>query len=114
MTQEHYDGTRDLLLTEAERIQTSKRPGYTGGNTDVLHNFKSVADRVGITAEQVWAVYFLKHVDAIVSIMARPDLPVAEAALGRFSDGINYLQLGFALHEERAAGLVAQRDQLAA
>jgi hypothetical protein len=95
-----YEAVCAELMAEADGIQTAKRPGYTAGNADVLHNFKSVAARVGITPGQVWCVYFLKHVDAIVSIMAKPDLPVSEAPIGRFSDCINYAKLGYALHKE--------------
>jgi hypothetical protein len=100
-TQEQYDVIAKELLDEASRIETSKRPGYTGGNTDVLKNFKSVAARLGLTPEQAWGVYFLKHIDAISTIMAKPELPVSEAPLGRFADAINYLKLGYALFKER-------------
>jgi len=96
-----YDRVADELMHLARGIETSKRPGYTIGSEDVLANFKNVAARVGITTEQVWAVYFLKHIDAITSIMTRPDLPVAEAAPGRFGDAINYLRLGYAILNDK-------------
>ena len=96
-----YDANALNLLTEAHAIETAKRPGYTVGSADVLRNFKAVADRTGLTPGQVWAVYASKHFDAITSIMARPDLPVSEAPLGRFADAINYLKLGYALFNER-------------
>jgi hypothetical protein len=32
--------------------------------------------------------------------MTRPDLPMAEAAEGRFADAINYLRLGWAILQE--------------
>jgi len=47
------------------------------------------------------AVYFLKHIDAILAIMTRPDLPVSEAPIGRFADALNYLELGWGLLSER-------------
>jgi hypothetical protein len=93
-----YDDAVGELMREASRIEAAKRPGYTIGSPDVLHNFKSVAERLGLTAGQTWGVYFLKHVDAITAIMAHPELPVSEAALGRFADAINYLKLGYYLH----------------
>jgi hypothetical protein len=96
-----YDATAAALLALAHQIETSKRPGYTAGHDDVLHNFKQVAARSGVTPEQAWAVYFLKHVDAILTIMTQPDLPVSEAPPGRFADGVNYLKLGYALLQER-------------
>lgn len=101
MNSTDYDLLASGLLRLAHDIETSKRPGYTGGSIDVLANFYGVAERAGITPEQAWAVYFLKHVDAVMSIMTKPDLPVSEAPPGRFADGINYLKLGFALLEER-------------
>src|SRR5690606_7796603 len=51
----------------------------------------------------------LKHVDAVTSALCRPDLPQAEAILGRFADLINYAKLGYALIEERGEKL---RDDL--
>jgi len=98
-----YEISRGLLMQTAASIEASKRPGYTCGNVDVLHNFKSVAARIGVTPEQAWAVYALKHFDAVLSIMTKPDLPVSEEATGRFSDAVNYLALGFALWQEREA-----------
>jgi hypothetical protein len=82
-------------------IEDFKRPGYTIGSQDVLANFKRAGERADITTEQAWVVLFQKHIDAIISIMAKPDLPRAEAAPGRFADAINYLRLGFALLRER-------------
>lgn len=104
-----YDRIADELLREARTIEVSKRPGYTIGDADVLANFKRVAERTGVTVGQVWLVYFLKHIDAITSIMAKPDLPVSEAPLGRFADAVNYLRLGWALHQEHSssAGRIA-------
>jgi hypothetical protein len=89
------------LIAHADAIQTAKRPGYTIASDDILANFKRVADRTGLTAEQAWAVYFLKHIDAITSIMTKPDAAVSEAPIGRFADAINYLLLGWALLQER-------------
>jgi hypothetical protein len=101
MVTSDYDKIADGLLTEARSIETAKRPGYTIGSDDVLANFKRVADRTGLTVGQVWAVYFLKHVDAITSVMTKPDLPCAEAPLGRFADAVNYLRLGWGILNEK-------------
>ena len=100
MTQEQYDAVTDGLMKLARDIEDSKRPGYTVGSEDVLANFNNTAARAGITVGQAWAVFFLKHVDAILSIMTRPDLPVSEEPPGRFADAVNYLRLGFAILQE--------------
>ena len=96
-----YERISAELDSEAKGIETAKRPGYTIGDADVLRNFKRVAERTGLTPGQAWAVYFLKHVDAITSIMTRPELPVSEEPIGRFSDAINYLHLGWAILDEQ-------------
>lgn len=96
-----YDRIAGELMSLAREIETSKRPGYTVGSVDVLANFKRVAERAGISAEQAWCVYFLKHIDAITSIMTKPDLPISEEPPGRFADAVNYLRLGYALLKER-------------
>lgn len=101
MTSDQYDAVADELMTLARSIETSKRPGYTVGSVDVLANFKRVAERAGISVEQAWAVYFLKHIDAIMTIMTKPDLPVSEEPPGRFADAVNYLRLGYAILKER-------------
>ncbi len=103
MNQHDYEARSGELLSRSAEIEQAKRPGYTLGNVDVLHNFKAVAVRAGITPEQAWLVYFLKHVDAVTSIMGRPDLPVSEEPIGRFADALNYLKLGWALLGERSA-----------
>lgn len=101
MNTRDYDQLSKSLSDYAQSIQTAKRPGYTTGSEDVLNNFKSVGKRLGLSAEQAWAVYFLKHIDAITTFMSKPDLPVSEAPIGRFADAINYLYLGYALFTER-------------
>ncbi len=103
MNSREFDRVAGSLRDLAQRIQTEKRPGYTVGADDVLANFYRAAERAGITVGQAWAVHFLKHIDAILAIMTRPDLPVSEAPPGRFADATNYLELGFALLHERAA-----------
>lgn len=91
--------TQQRLLEDCLKMMASKRPGYTVGASDHLANFKRVAERSNLTPQQVWLVYFLKHIDAIQSIMAKPELPMSEPARGRFIDAINYLLLGWDLWE---------------
>ena len=88
------------ILSQAVQIENSKRPAYTGGKDDVLYNFKSVAEKLGITPFQAWGVYALKHFDAIMSYAKDPNIPQGEAMEGRFADAVNYLKLGYALYKE--------------
>lgn len=100
MTQKQYDRVAKALLEHAQNIERAKRPGYTVGSADVLHNFKAVAERVGLSPMQVWAVYFLKHIDALTAFAKDTSIPQAEPIESRFADAINYLKLGFALSVE--------------
>lgn len=104
-----FRSVSDILHSGAKRIADDKRPAYTIGSDDVLRNFKSVAERIGITPMQVWGVYFLKHIDALTALAKSESIPQAEAIEGRFSDALNYLDLGYALHQEqRQKGVAAQ------
>lgn len=111
MNTKDYDALSKDLGDYAMGIQVAKRPGYTRGDNDVLKNFKDVAARTGLTPGQSWSVYFLKHIDAITSIMTKPHLPISEAPEGRFADAINYLYLGWALLQEEAALQVAPASE---
>jgi len=101
MTNDQYQSLSSELLSLAKSIEDSKRPAYTIGSLDVLNSFKSIATRVGVTPSQVWAVYFLKHVDAITAAANSDKIPQAEELSGRFADAINYLKLGWALISEK-------------
>jgi len=108
MNQPDYDAAIAELNQRALDIATAKRPGYTGASTDVLHNFKWVANALGLTPMQVWAVYFLKHVTAITSYAKDPSIPQAEALDGRFCDAKNYLDLGYGIMRE---GLTLENER---
>jgi hypothetical protein len=97
---EEFDQITGRLMTTADSISKAKRPAYTVGNADVLHNFKSVAERLGISPGAALAVYMTKHYDAIITALTKPELPQAEEITGRFADAINYLKMGYALLEE--------------
>jgi len=95
-----YERYKRELLEEAEKIENAKWPAYTLWENDRLLNFKLSADRAGITKEQAWLIYFLKHIDAITSYMKDKEIHQAEPILSRFADAINYLKLWYALINE--------------
>jgi len=100
MTRSEFDSTITRLQEVAEAIKKAKRPAYTFGKDDVLTNFKVVAERLGLSPLQVWAVYFLKHVDSLTTYAKDVRIPQAENVQGRFADAYNYLELGYALYVE--------------
>jgi len=97
-----YDKCAQDLIDLAHQIEVSKRPAYTMANVDVLTNFKTVAQRTGLTPEHVIMVYMLKHIDAICSFLQDPNIPQAEDMKGRWADAVNYLKLSWALVQEKA------------
>lgn len=100
MNAETFEHTKKGLLDLAEAIATAKRPGYTHADLDVLRNFKQTAELLGITPMQVWGTFAMKHVSAILSHAKDPNIPQAEAIVGRYADLVNYLTLGHALIAE--------------
>jgi len=106
---------------EQDRVLRSKGPDYTLANfksvDDRLSNFKDVASFLGIHPEQVWAVYWLKHVFAICTYI-KTGRVASESIESRFIDEMNYSLLGMALIEEqgveRGLGQVNQNQAQAA
>ena len=100
MDHKKFNELRKFILDNCQEIMNAKQPEYTNENSDVLHNFKTTAENLGLSAQEVWAVFFYKHVQAILSHASNPDLNAAEPIQSRYADAINYLFLGFALHIE--------------
>lgn len=97
MNQKEFIETKKYILEKALDIMNAKQPEYTNKSIDVLHNFKSTAESIGITPMEVWAVFFNKHIQAILSHAGDPYMHQAEPIDSRYADAINYLFLGFAM-----------------
>lgn len=102
MTLAEYDMAVEELMVLASDIEQMKRPSYTAGNPDVLHNFKRDALSTGILAEQNWAGHMLKHAAALARWSQDPNSYQSEPIAGRLADLVNYAKLGYALLVERA------------
>ena len=100
MDLKRYEELSQGIISKANEIENKKRPAYIVGSPDVLANFKNVGKRLGITPSEALGVYFLKHIDAITSLLRDPGIPQAEEIEGRFADAINYLKLAWALVNE--------------
>jgi hypothetical protein len=70
------------------------------GDEDALDNFKRNALSLGLTPEQVWAVYAAKHWDAIMTYV-REGAVQSEPVEGRLLDVILYCHLMLGLVRER-------------
>jgi hypothetical protein len=74
------------------------------GDKDALANFKSAAQRLGLSSEQVWAVYADKHWSAIMTFCKEGQVE-SEPIEGRIDDAILYLFL--------LKGMVAEKGERA-
>lgn len=99
-----YEAMRKRLLDLADEVQRAKRPDYTVENEDVLFNFKSVGERLGLSPLQVARVYALKHEDAITRMALSPTASFSEVPALRAVDRINYVTLELALLQELEMG----------
>ena len=91
----------DELLERCVSTLESKGAEYTIGSDDRLHNFRTVADSIGLKMPQVWFTYFYKHFSAISSYV-KNDCTVKsnEGIDGRIMDCIVYLLLFFKMTRE--------------
>jgi hypothetical protein len=101
MTKQEFEETKKYLLDICQQIMDVKQPEYTQKNLDILHNFKSTAESIGIEPMEVWAVFFNKHIQAILTHAGDPYMHQAEPIESRYADAINYLLLGFSLLQDR-------------
>lgn len=96
LMQRHYETIVDT---------NSKKGADYAGDQDALASFKKAAERLGLTPEQVWAVYGDKHWSAIMTFCREGDVK-SEPIEGRIIDVILYgfLLLGL-IEEKKGAGI---------
>jgi hypothetical protein len=104
MKAKDFDKLVNETIETCKEIMISKGGEYAHGD-DRLDNFKRNAQLLGLTPEEVHAIYLGKHMDAIHTyikdIRSGKERTRSEPILGRFDDAINYLILGKALAVER-------------
>lgn len=98
MKRSEFNEFMENFLLQTTEIMTTKGNDYAG-DEDVLTNFKTNASRLGLDPAQVWAVYFMKHIDAILTHVRDGEVK-SEPIEGRVSDAINYLILFAAMLED--------------
>lgn len=86
-----------VIEGEEKRVEEAKRPSYTAGNSNVLHNFVRDGELQGIDPLQNLLAHYLKQVAAIVSYVRNPDTPPSEPLLSRVVDARVYPKLLLAL-----------------
>ena len=83
----------EKLFADCMEVLKAKGASYAG-RQDINANFKRIAERLGLTKYQVWAIYWNKHIDSINNaIIRQPECPTScdgETLYGRVIDLINY------------------------
>src|SRR3990172_12413162 len=90
---------RNKFNEECEDILGTKGEAYTQNSIDRHKNFKANAEKLGLTPLQVWAVYFNKHIDAIIHFI-KNNKEGPEGVRSNMLDARNYIDLGVSLVEE--------------
>ena len=85
---------------EENRIMLTKGEEYTVSDVDKFKNFKSIADRMKSSPEEVALVYLLKHMDSIRNYVLHGEESSDEPIIGRIMDARNYLLLLGGMIEE--------------
>ena len=88
------------MQEEENRIMLVKGEEYTVSDVDKFKNFKSIADRMKSSPEEVALVYLLKHMDSIRNYVLHGKESSDEPIIGRIMDARNYLLLLGGMIEE--------------
>ena len=99
MDKKQVESMFNELIDMERRIFSSKGDDYTNDDSDRLANFKRNAKLTGMTSGQVWSIYFMKHIDAILTYIRTGKLS-SEGLIGRINDARNYLVLLACLFQE--------------
>lgn len=103
MTVDELNEVIEASFEEIRRLRATKGRDYAHSD-DHFDNFKRHAQTLGLSPEQIWAVYASKHWDAVMSFCARGKVE-SEPIEGRIDDLLVYLLLlkGQVLDGRRAA-----------
>ena len=91
MNHKEYSELKKQLIDNCNKIMNEKQPEYTNNNQDVLYNFKSTAKHLKLKPQEVWGVFFHKHIQSILSHATNLNMHQAEPIESRYCDAINYL-----------------------
>ncbi len=93
MTHAKFEAITESIFHQIRDMAVSKGREYAG-DAERFDNFNRLAVRTGLRRQQVWQVYFTKHLDAIETfIREEGKVPTSEPILGRIVDALTYLML---------------------
>jgi len=110
MKRDEFQALMQEQFDKLLEINSSKGHDYAGDD-DALDNFKRHSNNLGLTPEQIWAVYANKHWDAINTYCKEGDV-ASEPIEGRIDDALLYLFLLRGLVEERQSSSVFAEEKL--
>lgn len=90
----------ESVQKEENRLMITKGEEYTVSDEDKFKNFKSIADRMKMSPEQIALIYLLKHMDSIRNYVLHGKESSDEPIMGRIMDARNYLLLLGGIIEE--------------
>lgn len=103
------DYMEQLFKTKIQKLREEGQKEYAHDEDNAFANFERAAQALGLSREQVWAVYTQKHWDGIVAHIAG-HRSQREPVQGRIQDMIVYLFLFHAMADD-ADGLEAKKPK---
>jgi hypothetical protein len=91
MNRKHFLEMMDRVFEKIRELNERKGHDYAG-DEDPFSNFKERAIDLGLSKEQIWAVYACKHWDAIMTFCKEGQV-ASEPIEGRLEDVILYCLL---------------------
>lgn len=91
-----YTGHRDVDVFLHDTLEIMRKKGHDyrqGNDSDLIHNFRKVAEQVDEPMMKVWFTYFYKHYAALTTYIKNGGQSESEPIEGRISDMIVYLLL---------------------
>lgn len=100
MTTKEFLELREKLNLFCEHIMLEKGKVYTRDSGDKLANFKRTALEVGVSPQMVWAIFFKKHLDALMYFV-QSGVEGPEGIESNIADARNYLDLLYGIIKEQ-------------
>ena len=101
MTNQQFIKETEEFFKQCIEIMDKKGAEYSGTN-DKFANFKRLAVKYSVPIEEIWGIYFSKHIDSIDTFIKKRragysikqiEQNLSEPISGRIMDAINYLAI---------------------
>lgn len=103
MTHESFREEVTIFLNATANMVRDKNDDYAGDSDNAFEAFDQAAEVLGLTREQVWAVFYMKHVQAVMRWINTGELS-SEGIRERLIDLAAYPAILAASVEEKKSG----------